>query len=166
MVARNGHTGAAPDKVVTMLQLKTLGSIAIFFTASLILSSCATNEQTGRLMGAAAGAAAGTQVGDGNTRTIATIGGAILGGVIGGAIGSRMDDNDHRQTSYALENSPTGYNTEWVNPDNGYRYNMQPTSTYQTSSGPCRNYTMNAVIDGRNELINGTACRQSNGTWQ
>lgn len=148
-----------------MINIKMQTGVFVL-AAALMMSSCATQEQTGRLLGGAAGAAAGTQVGDGNGRTIATIGGAILGAAIGGAIGSRMDDKDLQQTGYALENSRTGQSTTWVNPDSGYRYNMQPTSTYQSASGPCRNYTMLAVIDGRNETINGTACRQADGTWR
>lgn len=105
-------------------------------------------------------------MGGGSGRTVATIGGALLGAFIGGQVGNRMDEKDHQQTTYALENSATGQNTQWVNPDNGNSYNIQPINTYQAASGPCRDYTMEAVIDGRNETINGTACRQSDGTWK
>jgi len=145
---------------------KYLSTAILLVTGALLVSSCSTQEQTGRLLGGAAGAAVGSQVGSGTGRTVATVGGAILGAVIGGAIGSRMDDGDRRQTALALENTQTGQNAEWLNPDTGYRYQLQPTSTYQSASGPCRNYTMVALIDGRNETINGTACRQADGTWQ
>jgi surface antigen len=145
---------------------KYLSTAILLVTGALVVSSCSTQEQTGRLLGGAAGAAVGSQVGSGTGRTVATVGGAILGAVIGGAIGSRMDDGDRRQTALALENTRTGQNAEWLNPDTGYRYQLQPTSTYQSASGPCRNYTMVALIDGRNETINGTACRQADGTWQ
>jgi surface antigen len=127
---------------------------------------CSTSKDTGTLLGGAIGAAAGSQVGGGDGRTIATIGGAILGGLIGGEIGRRMDERDMQQTGYALENARSNESTRWVNPDTGYSYDMQPTNTYQTASGPCRDYTMMAVIEGRNERINGTACRQSDGSWR
>jgi surface antigen len=156
---------AKARKVGAMITKKIPGAMFVL-AAVLITTSCATQEQTGRLLGGAAGAAVGTQVGDGDGRTIATIGGAVIGAVIGGAIGSRMDDKDRQQTGYALENSRTGQSTTWSNPDTGYRYDMRPTSTYESTNGPCRNYTMLAVIDGRNETINGTACRQADGTWR
>ena len=134
--------------------------------AALTMTACATQEQTGRLLGGAAGAAAGSQVGDGTGRTVATIGGAILGAVLGGAIGGRMDDNDRAVSAAALENSRVGQSTRWVNPDTGNSYEIQPTRTFESNSGPCRDYTMNAVIDGRNEKIEGTACRQADGSWR
>lgn len=150
-----------------MTSLKPLTSVLLLSFAIVLMNGCATREQTGRVVGGVAGAAAGTQVGGGSGRTIATVGGAILGAVVGGAVGSRMDDEDRRQAGYALENSQTGGTTQWVNPDTGYRYEVQPTSTFQSASGqPCRNYTMDALIDGRNETITGTACRNADGTWE
>ena len=143
-----------------------LRSVLICCVAATAIYGCETNEQTGQVLGGVAGAAAGTQVGGGSGRTIATIGGALIGAFIGGEIGNRMDEKDHEQTNLALENSATGQNTQWVNPDTGYQYSIQPTNTYQAAAGPCRDYTVLAVIDGRNETVNGTACRQPDGTWQ
>ncbi len=138
----------------------------IFLTLVMAMAGCATREQTGQVLGGAAGAAVGSQIGGGSGRTIATIGGAILGAAIGGRIGSNMDDRDYQQTGLALENSRTGETTEWVNPDTGNRFALRPTNTYQASSGPCREYTMDARIDGRDETVTGTACRQEDGTWR
>lgn len=150
-----------------MTSFKLMTSILLLSSATVLMNGCATREQTGRVIGGAAGAAAGTQVGDGSGRTIATIGGAVLGAVVGGAIGGRMDDDDRQQTGLALENAETGRSTQWVNPDTGYRYEVMPTNTYQSAAGqPCRDYTMQALIDGRNETINGTACRRADGTWE
>lgn len=150
-----------------MTSFKLMSGILLLSSASVVMNSCATREQTGQVLGGAAGAAAGSQVGGGSGRTIATIGGAILGAAVGGAIGGRMDDEDRQQTAYALENTETGSSNAWVNPDSGDRYEVVPTNTYQSSAGqPCRDYTMQAVIDGRNETINGTACRRADGTWE
>jgi surface antigen len=131
-----------------------------------VTAACSSSEQTGQLIGGVAGAAAGTQVGGGTGQTVATIGGALIGAFIGGQIGGRMDERDHQRTNLALENSPTGEDTLWINPDSGDEYNIRPINTYQTASGPCRDYTMRAVIDGREETIQGTACRQSDGVWK
>lgn len=147
-------------------KFSTLSKALMLTVAIAAVTGCATQEDTGRLIGGAVGAAAGTQVGGGSGRTIATIGGAIIGAAIGGAIGNRMDDSDQQRTNQILEDSRSNESTRWVNPDTGYSYDMQPTSVYQSASGPCRDYTMRAVIDGRNETINGTACRQSDGTWR
>lgn len=157
---------AAVKKVENMKHVPTLRSLLVLCISAVVTFGCATSEQTGQVLGGVAGAAAGSQVGSGTGRTVATIGGALLGAFVGGQIGSRMDDKDHQQTGFALENSATGASTQWVNPDTGNRYSIQPVNTYQAASGPCRDYTMNAVIDGRNETINGTACRQPDGSWR
>lgn len=149
-----------------VLSAVTLRNVLALCVAATVSYGCATNEQTGQLIGGVAGAAAGTQVGGGSGRTIATVGGALIGAFIGGQIGNRMDDRDHERTSLALENSATGVNTTWINPDTGYSYDIQPINTYQAEAGPCRDYTMIARIDGRNETVNGTACRQADGTWR
>jgi surface antigen len=41
-----------------------------------------------------------------------------------------------------------------------------PIRTYDSGTGPCREYTMNAVIGGRAERVVGTACRQADGSWR
>jgi surface antigen len=145
------------------VSMRTLLVLCVAATATV---GCATREQTGQVIGGIAGAAAGTQVGSGSGQTAATIGGALIGAFVGGKIGSNMDERDYQQTSQALETSRTGQRTEWINPDSGYQYSVQPTNTYQSASGPCRDYTMVAVIDGRNETVHGTACRQADGTWR
>jgi len=43
---------------------------------------------------------------------------------------------------------------------------MVPTPTYETASGPCRDYTIDAVIAGNKDKIFGTACHQPDGSWQ
>ena len=36
----------------------------------------------------------------------------------------------------------------------------------ESDSGPCREYTIDAIIGGKTEQIYGTACRQSDGSWK
>jgi surface antigen len=91
------------------------------------------------------------------------IGGTVLGAMIGGELGARMDRRDEQQTVQAFE---SGQPTTWTNPDTGYRYEVQPQPEYQADVGTCRDYTMNAVIEGRTEVVTGTACRQPDGTWE
>lgn len=125
-----------------------------------------TNRDTGQVIGAVAGGVLGSQVGDGTGRTAATIAGTMLGAYLGGYIGEQMDANDLERTNAALENNRSYEASTWHNPDSGYDYSVTPTQTYQTSNGPCREYTTEAWIDGRRETVTGTACRQSDGTWR
>jgi surface antigen len=133
----------------------------------LALTGCeTTKEQQGQVIGAIAGGLLGNQIGSGSGRTAATIAGTILGGFVGGNIGSQMDDGDRYRAAQALEGTPTYESSSWQNPDTGNRYSVTPTKTYYTDSRPCREYTTEAWIDGRQETVYGTACRQSDGTWQ
>jgi surface antigen len=106
-------------------------------------------------------------VGKGSGRTAAIIAGTLVGAYIGGSIGKSMDDTDRLKAHQALESNRTNQPTSWTNPDTGNAYTVTPTNTYTASSGdPCREYTTEAVIDGRKEIVTGTACRQPDGTWR
>lgn len=133
------------------------------------LAGCAyqgTQEQTGMVIGGALGGLLGSQVGGGHGRIAATILGTLGGAAIGGSIGRSMDETDRLKTALALENVRTGVPSTWRNPDTGYQYSVTPTQTYETSSGPCREYTIDAVVGGKTEQVYGTACRQSDGSWR
>ena len=133
------------------------------------LAACTTQptqEQTGRVIGGVLGGVLGHEVGGGSGNVVATIGGTLAGAAIGGAIGRSMDENDRRKTAHALETRRTGEAARWVNPDTGHAYRVVPTSTVETASGPCREYTMEAQIGGRPETVFGKACRQADGSWR
>lgn len=134
--------------------------------AMLVLTGCnPTKQDVGTLIGAGTGAFAGSHIGSGTGQLAAVAIGALMGGYLGGEVGRQMDELDRYKTQEALEYRPTGSTTSWNNPDTGYSYNVTPTNTYDSASGPCRDYTTEAVIDGRAEVVHGTACRQSDGTW-
>lgn len=146
---------------------------ALAITVSiLVLSACATpgsrgeNEQSGMIIGAVLGGVLGSQVGKGHGQTAAIIAGSMIGSAIGGNVGRSMDDTDRLKTSHTLETVRTGVPSQWVNPDSGNRYTVTPTRTYTDSTGPCREYTVDAVIGGKTEKIYGTACRQADGSWK
>lgn len=133
-----------------------------------LLTGCETpsKRETGSIIGGIAGGLIGNQVGKGSGRTAAVIVGTLAGAYIGGSIGQQMDENDRYRSQQALETNPVNQTTTWRNPDSGNSYQVTPTRTYETASGPCREYTTEAVIDGRQEIVYGTACRQPDGTWQ
>lgn len=132
----------------------------------LALAGCNPSKQdVGTFVGAGSGAFIGSQIGSGGGQLAAVAIGTLLGGYVGGNIGQQMDDLDRYRTQSALETAPTGRTVGWQNPDSGVNYNVTPTRTYESNSGPCRDYTTEAIIDGRPEVLHGTACRQNDGTW-
>ncbi len=124
------------------------------------------NRDTGVATGAIVGGILGNQVGKGSGRAWATGLGMIAGAVIGGNIGARMDRQDQLNSQRTLETYSDNRSSSWKNPNTGNSYTVTPTNTYQTASGPCREYTTKAVIGGRPETVYGKACRQSDGSWQ
>jgi surface antigen len=127
----------------------------------------ATQEQSGMVIGGLLGGLLGSQAGQGDGRTAAIILGTVVGSNIGGNVGRSMDETDRLKTAHALETVRTGVPSRWVNPDTRNQYTVVPTRTYDAASGgPCREYTVDAVIGGKREKVVGTACRQADGRWR
>lgn len=152
-----------------MVQRRILAAATI---AALAVTGCSnypygpTQQDIGMVIGGALGGALGSQIGGGTGRTVAIVAGTLLGAAVGGNIGRSMDEVDRMRTAQALENVRTGVPSSWRNPDTGNEYMVTPTRTYESASGPCREYSVDAVIEGRREVVYGTACRQPDGTWQ
>lgn len=140
---------------------------AITISSLVLVAGCETrNEDAGAVVGGVLGGVLGSNVGKGSGRDAAMVAGAIAGALIGGRVGRSMDAADRRRAQQTLETTPTGRSVAWRNPDANTAYEMTPVRTYETGSGPCRDYAMDAWIDGRKETVTGTACRQSDGTWR
>ncbi len=121
----------------------------------------------GSLGGAALGGIVGNQFGSGSGKGLLTAVGVVGGALAGGYVGRQMDPADHACVGRTLEHTPTGQTVAWQNPQNGAQYRVTPTGNFQGSNGqPCRNFTTQAVIDGRNQDVAGTACRQPDGSWK
>jgi len=146
------------------------GLVTLLLGCSVALSGCASqqgpNEQSGMVIGTIIGGVVGSHVGKGDGRTAAIIVGAVIGSAIGGNVGRSMDDQDRIKTGHTLETVRTGVPSTWRNPDSGNEYTVVPTRTYESSAGPCREYTIDAVVGGRDEKVYGTACRRSDGSWE
>ncbi len=143
--------------------------VGIILSALLVLSGCEspqTREQAGMIIGGVLGGVVGSEIGGGDGRTAAIIIGSLIGSSIGGSIGRSMDETDRLKTAHALETVRTGVQSSWRNPDSGNRYSVVPTRTYESTSGPCREYTVDAMIGGKSEQVFGTACRQEDGSWK
>jgi surface antigen len=137
--------------------------------AALSLGACQsppTQRDTGMVIGGILGGVIGHEVGGGSGRTAATPTGTFIGATIGGAIGRSMDEQDRIKTAHTLETVRTGVSSRWTNPDTGHQYTVTPTRTVDGQTGPCREYTVDAVIGGRPEKVTGTACRLADGSWR
>jgi surface antigen len=131
-----------------------------------VASGCATKEQTGAVMGGAVGAAVGSTIGRGEGRTAAIILGTMAGTMVGSTIGRYMDQQDRLHTAQTLEYNRTNESSVWRNPDSGNTYRVTPTRTFETSQGPCREFTLDANVGTRKQQVYGTACRQPDGSWK
>ncbi|MEN8179135.1 MAG: RT0821/Lpp0805 family surface protein [Pseudomonadota bacterium] len=142
----------------------------LMMTGSLLFSGCATHqgehEQSGMVIGGVLGGLLGSQVGRGDGRIAAIIIGTMAGTAIGGTIGQSMDEVDRMKTNHSLETVRTGVPSRWKNPDTGNSYTVTPTRTYEQTGAPCREYTIDAIIGGKQEKVYGTACRQPDGSWK
>ena len=139
---------------------------AILLAISLTACETTTHGQQGEVLGGVIGGVIGSQVGEGRGNTAAIIVGTIAGSMIGRHIGESMDDRDRMKTAMVLNDSRTGEATTWVNPDTGHRYTVKPTRTYAESSGPCREFQLDANVSGRgSQDVYGTACLQADGSW-
>ena len=91
--------------------------------------------------------------------------GAGIGGIIGYVIGNEMDKSDMAKLNDVYEKSPSYQTSEWTNPDTGTSYSVTPQPAYKENEYWCRNAEINAMIDGRPEVVNAKACRNNNGNW-
>jgi surface antigen len=66
----------------------------------------------------------------------------------------------------SLEYAKTDEPTPWVDPDSGTEGTFTPVATHDGPEGQvCREYSVEAIIDGREEIVYGTACRRPDGSW-
>ncbi len=150
--------------------------LVLVLSLAAFLAACAENQtgqkQTlGTIIGAGLGALAGSQVGSGKGKLAAVAIGALGGAFVGGQLGKTLDDVDQmkaNETQQAvLEKNKDGQSSTWNNPNTGHSGRVTPIRTQQASSGEyCREYEHEITVDGRKEIVKGTACRQNDGSWR
>ena len=151
--------------------------MALFAVTALALGGCASDpygagprEGTGTAVGAVTGALIGSAFGGGTGERIGgAIAGAAIGGLIGNRIGASMDEED-RRLAYeaemaALEQGQVGAPMGWRNPGSGRYGNIVAGPVYVQRGSRCRAYTHTVYVNGRPEVVRGTACRNPDGTW-
>ncbi len=94
-------------------------------------------QAVGTAVGVVAGALVGNQIGDGNGRVLATLGGAALGGWLGNQIAASLSKQDqadlNNQAAGALEHARDGETVEWKAVDSNATVRMTPTNTHRTT---------------------------------
>jgi surface antigen len=149
----------------------TTGLITVLVSSSALLSGCTntSKEQQSAIAGSVLGGVVGHQFGKGSGRTAMTIIGAVAGGLIGGNIGRGLDQEDQRRVNQTLETAPDNQKVVWENPNTRTNYEFTPVNQYQGNvngqATQCRDYVMDAWIDGRMQQVKGRACKNSSGQW-
>jgi len=127
-----------------------------------------SKSDVGTAAGVIGGGVIGSTIGSGAGQVAATIGGALLGGMLGNSIGSSLDradmDSYDRASQRAME---TGRTQSWRNSSSGNRGSIHPRKRYRNDEGQyCREYSQTIYVDGKSHTGHGTACRESDGSWQ
>ncbi len=144
-------------------------ALAALFSALLLVTACANNQEGGTAIGAITGGIIGNQFGKGSGKVAATLAGAVVGGIVGNEIGRSLDQRDRELAAQAefdaWERGAPRQPVRWRNPDNG-RYGEIIVEDYHYRSGAqCRDFVHRVWIDGRPQAMRGTACRNPDGTW-
>ncbi len=148
-----------------MIEKGKLLAVTAVVCGALTVASCSSptqNQDVGTVAGGVIGGLIGSQFGSGSGQVAAAAAGAVIGAYIGNKIGQSMDETDKLKQQQALAASQS---TTWTS-KNGNTYTVTPQKTYVKNNEVCRQYTTTATIDGKAETVTGTACKQSNGTWQ
>ena len=155
----------------TYKSVMTAGLVAVALSSSVLLSGCgsSSNEQSHTIAGSVIGGAIGHQFGKGDGRTAMTVLGAVVGGMIGGNAGRQLDQKDRQKVSQTLESTPNYKKVAWSNPDTNTQYTFTPVNKYEGNVNgvrtQCRDYVMDAWIDGRMQQVKGRACKNNRGQW-
>lgn len=145
--------------------------LTVFMTviSCFAISGCQnmTQQDVGTISGGIAGGLLGSTIGGGSGKAVAIAAGTLAGAYLGGAIGKNMDDNDRARMNSALENNAEGQPAYWRNARTGNTYKVVPTKNVTIRDNRyCREYQTVATIDGRQERVYGSACRQPDGSWK
>jgi len=142
----------------------------VFLGACESYSNAGLKEKIGAGTGALLGGLAGSQVGGGSGRLVATGVGALLGTLVGSELGKSLDKADMAYAQSANQRAhsiPVGQTVQWNNPDSGNSGAVTARRDGYSSSGRyCREYEQAITVDGRQEKAIGTACQNTDGTWE
>jgi len=145
----------------------------------IFLSACADDPEASRVLGkslgagvgAVAGGYLGNKVGTGTANALATTVGVAMGAYFGGKLFDKLSRGDlnlaSAAQSAALENAPSGKAVTWSNPDTGTAGMATAQPAFEKEGvGPCRPFTHLIQQAGEQAKVEGTACRNADGSWR
>ena len=129
------------------------------------------NDLLGKLGGAAAGALIGSQIGKGTGNLLAIGAGGLLGYFAGGYLMDQLSPGSRDAVQSAETralNAPVGQTIRWNSPDSSNTSGtITPIRAGRDQYGrECKEFQHTVTIDGRQEVANGTACRDDAGQWK
>lgn len=134
------------------------------------IQNSGTKEKVGAVSGAVIGGILGSKVGGGSGQLWATGAGVLLGAFAGSEIGKSLDRADRAYLGDAnrrAQTAPIGESVSWNNPESGNYGTVTPVRDGQSSYGRyCREYEQVIYVGGQQETAVGTACQNSDGTWE
>jgi surface antigen len=136
-------------------------------TPSSALSALTSGQGIGTLVGAGAGGAIGSRVGQGDGKTLAIAGGALLGGLIGNQLGDYLSQDDKQQLDTTTQETlNTGKPQSFRNPETGISAKTQLVQTASSQAGNCKNVEQTISLkDGSTKQHTVEACK-INGVWK
>ncbi len=89
-----------------------------------------------------------------------------VGAHIGGKMGKSMDDSDKAKMNSAFENNIVGQRSHWLNSNTGESFTVVPTQNVTVKGNQyCRKYHAMMNFGRKQQKIEGTVCRQADGSW-
>jgi surface antigen len=94
--------------------------------------------------------------------------GAVIGAVVGGAIGKSMEDADHACAAQAMEYAGFKQAVKWRSAQHDTIYTITPVGLLPPAGRgiECRRYSMLTEHGSVKDAVQGTACRQQDGSWR
>lgn len=152
--------------------MKKISTLLISGVFAVGLASCAqpgqpggiTKQQGGTVAGAVLGGIAGSQFGGGTGQIVGAIGGTLIGGYIGNRVGGYLDQRSQAEANQAAQVAlQSGQPQIWQTSTSKGR--VVPKKAYKTASGVCRPFTTTVNVQGKTQVVSGTACKNSQGQW-
>lgn len=117
-------------------------------------------------VGGLIGAFAGARFGGSKDPLAATALGTLVGAVAGRQ-STGIGRAEEVCFSQSFEHVPDRETVAWMDHTLGAQYSVTPTKTIKSVEGRvCREYTARATVNGQAAGTFGTACRQSDGSWE
>lgn len=149
----------APKIVSALLALSLLGAC----------ENAKVGQTTGAILGGVGGGLLGSQFGGGIGKVLMTSLGAALGAYAGSELGKTLDKADKEEVMKAEEkagDAPIGETVAWSNPQSGKSGTVTPVGETRDAQGrTCREFKSTIRVDGKDEEVTGTACKQPDGSW-